>query len=228
MWIVIKPRDGPGTTQSSEQEERVSLDFTASKTTAAALHGSSESSCLSWFTCRILTLYASQLHSQEITKPGIQWWFHLFCNGQWRQEAGRECKGCIILVLYAFRPRNCPAWAWSCQTSSWQRNRQWPFSSSPANPIRRPNGFLKNNVITRGLISCLFCWLCQHVMLRPGRLQGFSWLLEFWAICPSLYPPCPGSIKKSCAEWKEQEGGSQEVWVFQFQLCLRQLERAGL
>lgn len=170
------------------------------------------------------------LHSctQEITKPGIQWWFHLFCNGQWRQEAGRDCKGCIILVLYAFRPRNCPAWAWSCQTSSWQRNRQWPFSSSPANPIRRPNGFLKNNVITRGLISCLFCWLCQHVMLRPGRLQGFSWLLEFWAICPSLYPPCPGSIKKSCAEWKEQEGGSQEVWVFQFQLCLRQLERAGL
>lgn len=55
----------------------------------------------------ILTLYSSQLYTfsnEEITKPGIQWLFYIFCSGQRKQGVGEEYKGCIILVLYTFMP----------------------------------------------------------------------------------------------------------------------------
>lgn len=115
----------------------------------------------------------------------------------------------------------CQSWAWSSPTSSWLGNRLWPYVSSLANPIRRPKGFIKNNVRTRGLIS--FASSVDSVNMRcwglGGRLQGFPWLLLSGAIGLSRHHSCPGKCQEKMCWMGREIGGSWETGL-QFQLCL--------
>lgn len=141
------------------------------------------------------------LRDQEITKPGPHWWFHFFCNGQWSRGWAGEVRGAYMLSC-----GNCQAWAQSSPTSSWQGSRLCPYISRPANPVRRPNGFIKNNVITGGL----FCRL-SACGAGGGEPAGLPMQSELFVWAPDT--PCPVGVKKRHAEWKEHWGGGQDTWL---------------